>query len=94
VATNLRLRSDAEEALRTKAAQSGVSQQDLIRAAVDEYLHLTPPPVPRTDSDGLVSTGAVLPARTSYRRADARIRLPAGVSSLDLLDRDERLSES
>jgi len=91
MATNLRLRSDAEEAVRVEAARTGRSQQELIRAAVDQYLHLVPEAAPRTAADALVATGTVLPARSPLRGATVRLRLSAGVSSLDLLDRDERV---
>jgi len=34
---------------------------------------------------------ALLPPRTPYRRVTPTTTLPAGITSLDLLDRDERL---
>jgi hypothetical protein len=91
MATNLRLRPEAEAALRAEARRSGRSQQDVIRTAVDRYLALV-----RTgdslgsDLDTLVSTGAVRPPRMPYRRPRRRLALPAGVTTADLLDREDR----
>jgi hypothetical protein len=48
MATNLRLRADAEAAVRAEAERSNRSQQDVIRAAIASYLHLdaAEPPSP------------------------------------------------
>lgn len=89
VATNLRLRPAAEEALRAASERTGRSQQDLIRDAVDQYLDSERAPR-QTDLDQLIAAGLVIPSRTPYRRATTTIRLPAGVTSTDLLDRDDR----
>ena len=67
MATNLRLRPAAEQALREAAQRSGRSQQDLIRDAVDQYLAADSPPV-RTEFDQLVAAGIVIPSRIPYRR--------------------------
>jgi hypothetical protein len=91
MATNLRLRPDAQDAVRAEAARTGRSQQDLIRTAVDEYLHLAPTEVGHTDVEVLMGTGQVLPPRSVFRQADELIALPRAVSSLDLLDRDDRV---
>ncbi len=91
MATNLRLRSDAQEALRTQAATTGRSQQELIREAVDRYLGLAPEPVPRTAEGALLASGAVLAARTDFRESDKLLPMPKGLSTLRLLDRDERI---
>jgi hypothetical protein len=91
MATNLRLRPDAEEAVRAEANRTGRSQQDLIRAAVDQYLHLAPIEAGRTDVQALLAAGLVLPPRSVFRPAEELIDLPPGVSSLDLLDRDDRV---
>lgn len=91
MATNLRLRADAARALRDEALRTGRSQQDLIRAAVDQYLRLVPGEVPRTEAERLVAQGSLLPARSAFREAGGRIGLPRGTSSVDLLDRDDRL---
>jgi plasmid stability protein len=90
MATNLRLRPDAQEALRTRAAATGRSQQELIREAVDRYLGLAPDPVPRTTEGALLASGAVLVARNDFRESDALLPLPEGISTLRLLARDDR----
>jgi Ribbon-helix-helix protein, copG family len=94
MATNLRLRPDAQEALRTQAATTGRSQQELIREAVDRYLGLAPEPVPRTAEgalSALLASGAVLVARTDFRESDKLLPMPRGLSTLRLLDRDDRI---
>ncbi len=91
MATNLRLRADAEAAVRAEAARTGRSQQELIREAVDEYLHLKGPATPLTALEALIATGAVLPARSAFREVDETISLPAGATSIDLLNRAERI---
>lgn len=91
MATSLRLRPDAEQAVRTEAQRTGQSQQDLIREAVDQYLVFGRADVPRTDADALLARGALLPARGPFRRSECRLSLPEGTTSLDLLDRDDRL---
>ena len=90
MATNLRLRPDAQAALRTQAAATGRSQQELIREAVDRYLGLASEPVPRTAEGALLASGAVLVARTDFRECDDLLPLPEGLSTLRLLDRDDR----
>ncbi|MGH3978569.1 MAG: ribbon-helix-helix protein, CopG family [Pseudonocardiaceae bacterium] len=91
MATNLRLRPDAEDALRAESERSGRSQQEIIREAVDRYLNQTVPPPGFAGRDALVQSGAVLPARTPYRKVTPTDTLPEGTTSLDLLDRDDRL---
>lgn len=89
VATNLRLRPDAEAALRVEAARSGRSQQEILRDAVDRYLDLAHEDP--TGGDPFLRSGALLPPRTRYRKVTPTTTLPAGTTSLELLDRDERL---
>lgn len=91
VATNLRLRPEAEAALRDEAARTGRSQQELIREAIDQYLRLAPSHTPRTEAERLVASGSVLMARSAFRESDTRLTLPRGTSSADLLDREDRL---
>ncbi|MGI8826385.1 MAG: ribbon-helix-helix protein, CopG family [Chloroflexota bacterium] len=91
MATNLRLRPDAERAIRAEAARTGRSQQELIRAAVDQYLGLSPASAPRTESDALIASGVVMPARSPYRVVSSLLSLPEGVTTIDLLDRDDRI---
>lgn len=90
MATNLRLRPDAEAAVRDRAARTGQSQQELIREAVDRYLGLREPAAPRTDSEALVASGEVRPSRSPYQELDPLVRLPEGTHTRDLLDREER----
>jgi Ribbon-helix-helix protein, copG family len=90
VATNLRLRREVAEAVRAAAIKSGRSQQEIIREAIDRYLAIAPASKEEGDLVGLVVAGIVRPPRTPYRKAGRRLRLPAGVTSADLLDRDDR----
>jgi Ribbon-helix-helix protein, copG family len=90
MATNLRLRPDAEAALRAEAERSGRSQQEILREALDRYLD-PGGGGPSTSGDALLRSGALLPPRTRYRRVTPRRMLSAGVTSLELLDRDERV---
>jgi len=90
MATNLRLRPDAEEALRAAAERSGRSQQDLLREAVDRYLDLdADPSIPRS-REALIVTEGVLVPRVPYRRVRPSLSAP-GTPSLDLLDRTDRI---
>lgn len=91
MATNLRLRPDAEEAVRREAERTGRSQQEVIREAVDRHLGLTANPAPTNELDELVATGTVRPPATPYRKAGKRIKLPSGVTTADLLDRGDRI---
>lgn len=94
MATNLRLHPDAESALRAEAERTGRSQQDILREALDRYLHrTTAPAIPsgQTDREALVASGVVLAPRTPYRRVTPDIVAPEGTSSLELLDRGDRL---
>lgn len=97
MATNLRLRADAEAALRAKAARTGRSQQDLIRDAVDASLGLgastggdtldgSPDEMRRETLRGL----GLRPARLPYSELEHLVTLPRGVRSSDLLDREDR----
>ncbi|MGB8386120.1 MAG: CopG family transcriptional regulator [Dermatophilaceae bacterium] len=89
MATNLRLRPEVAEAVRVAALQSGRSQQEIIREAIDHYLSRH---VSETGSElgALIVTGTVRPPRTAYRKPRRRLRLPLGLSSADILDRDDR----
>jgi hypothetical protein len=91
VATNLRLRADAEQALRREAERTGRSQQDLIREAVDRYLGLAGARPATSDRDVVVSSGLALPARRAYDELDEPVELPDGLTTIDLLDRDDRV---
>ena len=86
MAINLRLTERTAQALRQRAAATGRSQQDLLREAVDRYLGVDDEQSDRERAlvDGLVT----MP--TPYRRVEPTLKLPDGVSTLDLLDRDDR----
>lgn len=87
MATNLRLRPEAEEALRAESAKTGRSQQELIRLAVDQFLGLSTPRAATLDE--LIAAGVITPPRPL--RDDVQpIVLPSGTNSLDLLDREDR----
>jgi hypothetical protein len=90
VATNLRLRPEAAEAIRAAALQSGRSQQELIREAIDRYLALSPESKLGSELGALIAIGALRPPRTPYRKPGKRLTLPAGVTSADIVDRDDR----
>lgn len=92
MATNLRLRPDAAEAVRTEAKRSGRSQQDVIRDAVDRQLGLDASAGHRGQLHALVATGEVRPPREPYRAPTARYAIPARLTTLALLERDDRLS--
>ncbi|MGL5857663.1 MAG: ribbon-helix-helix protein, CopG family [Angustibacter sp.] len=91
MAINLRLAPEAERAVREEARRSGRSQQELIRQAVDEFLGLRQRPSPRTEAEAMVAEGLVRPPRTPFKRATDRIRLPEGLTTADLLDREDRV---
>ncbi|WP_394770128.1 hypothetical protein [Lacisediminihabitans sp.] len=94
MATNLRLRPEAETALREESERTGRSQQELLREAVDQFLGLAERPVPsprsRDSIEDLIARGMLRPAREPFRRARRRLKLPEGVTSIDLLDREDR----
>lgn len=90
MATNLRLRPDAEQAVRIEAERTGRSQQAVIREAIDRRLGLSSTDLAAREVDTLMATGAVRVPRTPYRKATTRITLPAGLRSAELLDRSDR----
>jgi hypothetical protein len=90
MALNLRLRRDAEEALRAESERSGRSQQEILREAVDRYLGLTAAAEPKQEWDHLITSGKVLPPRGAYRKVVPTKTLPAGQRTIDLLDREDR----
>ena len=90
MATNLRLRPATETALRDEAARTGRSQQDIIREALDRFLGLIETLPARTSIDDLIAAGVVRPPVEPFRRASRLLELPEGVTSMDLLDREDR----
>ena len=90
MATNLRLRPEAEEAVRARAASTGRSQQEIIREALDRYLGLSQTAAPRSAAEVMMTAQGVLPVRTAYRELDELAVLQHGANTIDLLDREER----
>ncbi|HEY2982615.1 MAG TPA: hypothetical protein VGJ38_00585 [Jatrophihabitantaceae bacterium] len=91
MATNLRLRPDAEIALRAEAERTGRSQQDILRDALDRHLGLhTAESAGSNDREAAIASGVVRPPRTPYRRVQPAIRLRRG-TSLELLGREDRI---
>lgn len=91
MAMNLRLSPEAEEAVRREAKRSGRSQQEVIRTAVSRQLGLVARQGTSDELSVLVAAGAIRPPRIPYRRVTMRLNLPPGVTSADLLSRDDRL---
>ena len=94
MATNLRLRAEAAAALQEHAEHTGMSQQEIIRRALDAYLEReggrpTSPLGARGDIRG--GTPDILPPRHPFLVAERLIELPPDVTSTDLLDRDDRI---
>lgn len=85
MSTNLRLSTEAAEALRAAARRTGRSQQDLLREAVDEYLGLRRD---ATTREHAVKAGLVRPP-APFQDVKPGIVLPQGTSSIDLLERDQ-----
>jgi hypothetical protein len=91
MATNLRLRPDAAEAVRLEAERTGTSQQDVIRAAVDSHLGLVSVGGVTDLANDLVRELRLCPPRTPFRTVVNRVPLPDNVTVSDLLDRSDRL---
>jgi hypothetical protein len=95
MATNLRLSEAAAAAVRQEAERSGRSQQDVIRDAVDSYLGAPQPG--RLDSKKISLRAARLqalakPPKIPYMKIPESelLPMPDGLTSLDLLDREDR----
>jgi len=91
MATNLRLRDEAAQAVKREAERSGRSQQEVIREAIDRHLGLSASGASGGALDGLVAAGQVIRPRIPFRKVPHRITLPAGKTSVDLLDRQDRI---
>ena len=89
---NLRLDPELEVTLRAASERDGQSQQEIIRRALGAYLAVA---VPTPTSDDpyaeLIAAGIIKPPRRPYATPRFRLTLPEGVSTADLLDRDDRL---
>lgn len=90
MATNLRLSEQAAAAVKAEAERTGRSQQDVIRAAVDAYLS-PPAALPGAGSEPSWRD-QIIPPKTPFRTIpeSEMITLPDGMTSLDLLDREDR----
>lgn len=86
MATNLRLDERTAKALREAASRSGKSQQQLIREALEAFLGLTES---MTDRERMIASGRIR-AGTPYEEFEPFLVLPSGLTSLELLDRDDR----
>ena len=91
MATNLRLRHEAAEAVRRAAERTGRSQQEVIREAVDRHLGLTESNAQDRALDDSLAGGVLRRPRTSFRKSARRIALPDSVTSAELLDRADRI---
>lgn len=95
MATNLRLRKEAEEALRVESERTGRTQQELIRRAVDTALGLNPeglaPSAADVERRQELRRRGITPPRVPYREATTLIQLPAGTASTDVIDREDRV---
>ncbi|GAA3937387.1 hypothetical protein GCM10022383_14510 [Microbacterium soli] len=76
---NLRLRPEAAAALKAESERTGLSQQEILRRAVDEHLGLRENPV-----DTL--PGWVSPPDRPYRPITPTLRLPEGTTTESILD--------
>lgn len=92
MATNLRLSEAAAAAVREEAERSGRSQQDVIRDAVDKYLGVSSE---ASDSEARAKRylAKAQPPEIPFMTVpeDRMLKLPEGVTSLDLLDREDRI---
>ncbi|WP_344999639.1 CopG family transcriptional regulator [Agromyces bauzanensis] len=81
---NLRLTPEIADALRERSRASGVSQQEILRRAIERYLEIEA----RSASSYRAS---LIPPRRPFQESEEQLVLPIGVSSETLLDRDDRL---
>jgi len=91
MATNLRLRPELEAAVRAEAERSKRSQQEVIRAAIESYLQLDDGSESSLAAARRAYAQRIRPARTPFMTTTDRIILPGGLSSLDLLQREDRI---
>ncbi|WP_083837724.1 ribbon-helix-helix protein, CopG family [Brachybacterium squillarum] len=87
MAMNLRLPDDLAEALRAEAARRGESQQAVVRQALAEKLGVASAETPLLAA---VRRGLVGPP-SPFRDQAPPLRHPGERSTLDLLDRDDRV---
>ncbi|UOE43448.1 CopG family transcriptional regulator [Agromyces larvae] len=84
MAVNLRLEPELARALRDKSTESGVSQQEILRRALIRYLEVG------GASPVATYRAAIRPARQPFTTTDHPLVLPPSLTSLDLLDREDR----
>lgn len=87
MATNVRIPPETAELLRERAELSGLSQHAIILDALDAYLSASRT---RPTMQQLIARGLASPPLVPYREATRMLTLPEGVTSLDLLDREDR----
>jgi predicted transcriptional regulator len=90
MATNLRLTAEVAAALQAASERTGRSQQEIIRDAVAQHLHLIGPETALTDREQARASGLVRSTRVPYRKVTPSLRLPTGMTTLDLTDREDR----
>ena len=91
MATNLRLTPELEAALRLEAERSKRSQQEVIRAAIERYLGLDDGSESSLEATKRAYRQKVIPPRTPFRSSDDLLVLPEGMTSLELMQRGDRL---
>jgi len=84
MATNLRLSDELTLRLRAESDRTGMSQQEVIRRALEAQLSSP------AGERGRWRAGARPPKRP-YAAPSRRFKLSGGVTTLDLLERDDRL---
>lgn len=87
MAVNLRLRDDAAAALRAESERTGMSQQEILRLAVDEHLGLVESGRPTPYPDW------VIPPERPYRSVTPTITPPPGQTMAEILNelREDRV---
>lgn len=85
MAMNLRLRPEAAAALKAESDRTGLSQQEILRRAVDEHLGLG------SRIPSAVYPDWVRPPLRMYTPVTPFLRLPEGMNTMDLLDREDRV---
>jgi hypothetical protein len=84
MAVNLRLAPDIASALRERSRASGVSQQEILRRALEHFLEEEARPE-------AAYRARLMPPRRSFQSSTERLELPEGVSSETILDREDRI---
>lgn len=83
MAVNLRLTPEIADALRERSRASGVSQQEILRRALEHFLEEAARPE-------AAYRAQLIPPRRPFHTSTERLELPDGVSSETLLDREDR----